>query len=118
MLRRLFGGDSSIQSISPNEAWERLSNKQTSAFLVDVREPWEFNNGHARGARNIPLSQFAQRITEIPGSRDVLLICQSGHRSMNAARLLRQRGAEQVFNVSGGTTVWRMHGLPMEGGRR
>jgi rhodanese-related sulfurtransferase len=118
VLRRLFSGDSSIPSINPKEAWERLSDKQAKAVLVDVREPWEFNSGHAKGARNIPLSQFARRVKEIPQGRDVLVICQSGHRSMSAARMLQQQGATQVFNISGGTTIWRMHGLPMDSGGR
>ena len=118
MLRRLFGGDPNIQSINPREAWERLSDKQTSAILIDVRETWEFNSGHARGARNIPLSQFGRRMQEIPKNREVMLICQSGHRSRDAARMLRQAEIPQALNISGGTTVWRMHSLPMEGGHR
>jgi len=57
---------------------------------------------------------LGQRANEAPKDRDVLLICQSGHRSMQAARLLRQRGLTRVTNVTGGTTVWKMSGLPME----
>jgi len=38
--------------------------------------------------------------------------------SMTAARLLQQCGITQVTSVGGGTTVWQMHGLPIEGGKR
>ena len=49
---------------------------------------------------------------------DVLVICQSGRRSMNAAHHMLQQGITEVTNVSGGTSVWSMHGLPLEGKRR
>ena len=118
VLERLFGGASKIPSVNPREAWERLSKGQPTPVLIDVRESWEFNSGHAKGAKNIPLSQLGKRVGEIPRNRDVLLICQSGNRSMNAANFLHQQGITQVFNVSGGTSVWRMHSLPLDGGKR
>ncbi len=118
MLERLFGGASKIPSVNPRDAWERLSSGQPAPVLIDVRESWEFNSGHAKGAKNIPLSQLNARVGEIPRNRDVLIICQSGNRSMNAANFLHQQGFTQVTNVSGGTAVWRMHGLPLDGGRR
>lgn len=118
MLERLFGGAAKIPTVNPREAWERLSDAQSKAVLIDVREPWEFQGGHAKGAKNIPLGQLGKRLAEIPRNREVLLICQSGNRSRSAAQFLQQQGITQVFNVSGGTTVWRMHGLPLDGGKR
>lgn len=118
MLQRLFGGGAKILSVNPREAWERLSGGPTTPVLIDVREAWEFTGGHAKGAKNIPLSQLGKRVGEVPRNREVLLICQSGNRSMTAANFLLEQGVTQVFNVSGGTTVWRMHGLPIEGARR
>jgi rhodanese-related sulfurtransferase len=118
VLERLFGSPAKVPSINPREAWERLSGGPPAPLLIDVRESWEFNSGRAKGATNIPLSQLGKRLGEIPRDREVLLICQSGNRSMNAARYLQRQGITQVVNVSGGTTVWRMHGLPLEGGKR
>ncbi len=110
----LFGGSGSrIPAISVQDAWERLSKEQDPPVLVDVRETWEFGRGHARGARNIPLGQVMQRLKEIPKDRDVLLICQSGNRSGNAAHALMQAGYTRIFNVSGGTNAWRLHHLPL-----
>jgi rhodanese-related sulfurtransferase len=114
MFRQLFGGEKrTIPSVNPQEAWKHLSAANSSSVLIDVREAWEFANGHARNAKNIPLSQLQQRLDEVPDDREVLLICQSGHRSMQAAKVLQHHGKMQVINVTGGTTVWRMHGLPM-----
>lgn len=118
MLERLFGGAAKIPSVNPREAWQRLSSGQPTPVLIDVREPWEYNSGHAKGSKNIPLSQLNKRVGEIPRDRDVLLICQSGNRSMNAANFLQHQGITRVTNVSGGTAVWRMHNLPLDGGKR
>lgn len=114
MLNRLFGGGAGVTSVNPREAWERMSGKPPSAVMIDVREVWEYKSGHAKGAKNIPLSQISSRVSEFPRDREILLICQSGNRSVTAARILQKQGVTQVVNVTGGTTVWRMHGLPLE----
>lgn len=114
MFQRLFGGGSAIPSMNAPEAWTHLQQKGSQALLIDVREDGEYRRSHAKGAKNIPLSQFQQRLREVPQNKDVLLICQSGHRSMQAAKLLQQQGWENITNVAGGTSVWKMHGLPME----
>lgn len=107
-----------VPEISAREAHDRLA--QTAAedeltpALIDVREVWEFRAGHAAGAVNIPLSQFRQRVEEVPRDRDVLFICHVGERSMMAARFARQQGVARAFNVDGGTDAWEAAGLPME----
>lgn len=114
MFQRFFGGANSIPAISASEAWRRLSQSDTQSILIDVREEWEYQRGHARGAKNIPLSQLRQRLPELPRDREILLICQSGHRSMQAAKMLYHQGIEQIVNVTGGTSLWHVHKLPME----
>lgn len=113
MFKRLFDIKGSIASITVQEAWERVKAPKAMAMIVDVREEWEFKQGHARGARNIPLSQLGQCLSEIPGDRDILLMCRSGHRSLQAAKFLQQQNVERVVNVSGGMLSWEMHRLPM-----
>ena len=112
MFKRLFDTRNSMASITVQEAWERLTAPKTTAMLIDVREAGEFKQGHARGARNIPLSQLGQRFREVPADRDLLLICRSGHRSLQAAKFFQAQGWERVTNVSGGMVNWGMHGLP------
>lgn len=114
MFQRFFGGANAIPAVSAPEVWKRLSQNGSRPVLIDVREEWEYQRGHAKGAKNIPLSQIRQRYQELPRDREILVICQSGHRSMQAAKFLQQQGIEQVINVTGGTSVWRMHGLPLE----
>ncbi len=114
MFKRVFETKGSIPSVTVQEAWERVTAPKTTAMIIDVRETWEFRQGHARGARNIPLSQLGQRFREVPADRDVLLICRSGHRSLQAAKFLLAERWEHVTNVSGGMSSWEMHRLPME----
>ncbi len=113
MFKRLFDIKGSIASITVQEAWERMKAPKTTAMMIDVCETWEFGQGHARGAWNIPLSQLGQRLNEIPADRDILLICRSGNRSLQAAKILQQQSWERVVNVSGGMSSWELHRLPM-----
>ena len=110
MVRRGAGG----ASVNTLEATQ-LINRQ-DAIVVDVRETAEFGKGHILNARNIPLSQFGTRCTEIDKfkAKPVILACETGNRSGSAASVLRKRGFEQVFNLSGGIAAWQQAGLPVE----
>jgi rhodanese-related sulfurtransferase len=82
-------------------------------LLIDVREPAEWQQGHAPNANLVPLGSLSTRVSDIPRDRDVLLICRSGNRSGAAQRQLLQLGYERVFNVSGGMNAWAAAGLPV-----
>lgn len=73
---------------------------QAGARLVDVRTPDEFAAGHIPGAINIPLQQLDSRLGELqPKDTAVVLYCRSGHRSGNAARLLKSNGFPAVHDL-------------------
>ena len=55
------------------------------AYIIDVREAMEFENGHIKGAINIPLSELREKANEIPKDKPVYLHCRTGQRSYNAA---------------------------------
>jgi len=82
-------------------------------FLLDVREPWEFAEGHVPEARLIPLGELERRVNDVPRDRPVLVICHSGQRSLAAATYLRQLGYPDVSNVDGGTGAWIEQGHPV-----
>ncbi|HLP97105.1 MAG TPA: rhodanese-like domain-containing protein [Sideroxyarcus sp.] len=84
-------------------------------FLLDVREPYEFAEVHAKGATLIPLGQLSSRLNEIAQykNKPVEVICRSGRRSAQGAEILRQAGFSQVANVEGGTNAWVGAGLPV-----
>lgn len=84
----------------------------TQASVVDVRERDEYDAAHVDGVRLIPLSEFGDRVGEVPSEGTVYLICASGARSARVTAFLRERGFDAV-NVIGGTNAWIAAGLPV-----
>ena len=72
------------------------------ASIFDVREEDEYELSHIKGAKNIPLSQFRDRLDEFPKDRNIYLHCRSGQRSYNAVLALQNLGFTRVYNISGG----------------
>ncbi|MEU8991359.1 rhodanese-like domain-containing protein [Streptomyces sp. NPDC048558] len=84
------------------------------AVLLDVREPYEWQAGHAPRAVHLPLSALAAG-AGLPAeaqARPLVVICRSGNRSRRAAELLVARGARAV-DVIGGMGDWVGAGLPV-----
>ncbi|MBW2023196.1 MAG: FAD-dependent oxidoreductase, partial [Deltaproteobacteria bacterium] len=75
---------------------------ENGAFIVDVREKYEWDVGHIANARHIPLSELRQRVDEIPKDEPVYFHCRSGQRSYNAVMALQHLGYENVYNISAG----------------
>jgi rhodanese-related sulfurtransferase len=105
-----------IQDMEPGELHQLLQNCKNGdcPVVVDVREPWEYRQGHVPGAVLIPLGQLSARLNELDPQRPVAVICASGNRSQSAAALLGQKGFKTVYNVSGGTGAWQYSGLALE----
>lgn len=82
--------------------------------VVDVREAWEYQQGHVPGAKLIPLGQLSNRLSELNPEKPVAVICASGARSQSAASLLGQKGFKTIYNVVGGTSAWMYSGLQIE----
>ncbi len=101
-----------IQEITPREAHARCSQ---GAVLIDVREDHERENGMAEGARGIARAELELDPGFHVPDRDseLILICQSGGRSMLAAQLLQQLGYPRIASVRGGTGRWILDGFPV-----
>lgn len=86
---------------------EEFKKNYRKAQLIDVREEKEFDGGHILGARNVPLSQMKQRITEIRPDQPVYMYCNSGSRTKQAAKIMRKkRGVEEMYTLKGGFKKW------------
>lgn len=83
-----------------------------NAFILDVREPWEYEQGHIKGAQLIPLGELSTRLDELPENGPIHVVCRSGNRSAQASALLVQAGRSDVINISGGMLAWAAAGLP------
>lgn len=76
------------------------------AFVVDVRIPESFNTKTVKNAVNIPIGELRSRINEIPKDRKVILICNSGYTSYVAARILIQKGFNNVYSFMAGMKLY------------
>jgi rhodanese-related sulfurtransferase len=89
------------------------------ALLVDVRERAEV----AQVAFDVPdlvvlpLSEFEQRFAELPRDRELVMVCQSGARSLKATYFLMYQGYTRVANMEGGINKWASKGVPIKGAR-
>ncbi|MEJ5209301.1 rhodanese-like domain-containing protein [Denitratimonas sp. CY0512] len=113
LLKTLFGFGG--EQVSVQQAVQRIN---AGALLLDVREPGEFNAGHALDAQPLPLDRIrAQRhaaLDALPAHNgELLLLCHSGVRSRLAQNLLGQRQDCRCINVRGGMAAWAAAGLPM-----
>jgi len=136
-----------VQTVSPTKAWEIISNNQR-AVLIDVRSSMEYLFvGHPSGSIHVPWidapewtvnpSHFITEVRKVmlggiglgAAGEDapVVLICRSGKRSLEAGKLLIEKGFNEVYNISEGfegeldehhhrstSRGWRFHGLPWE----
>jgi len=82
------------------------------ALLLDVREPHEWQAGHAPKARHIPLAQLPHRAGELPANKPIVTVCRSGNRSARAAAILAGTGRD-ASNLAGGMHAWARAGLPV-----
>jgi NADPH-dependent 2,4-dienoyl-CoA reductase/sulfur reductase-like enzyme/rhodanese-related sulfurtransferase len=85
--------------------WNELNS--TKAFLLDVRQPSEFDAGSIPGSVNIPLGQLRSRLGELPTDREIWVNCGVGQRAYYACRILSQHGL-QARNLSGGYSTYRV----------
>jgi hydroxyacylglutathione hydrolase len=100
-----------VEDVTASELKAMLSNGN-GLVIVDVREPWEYLQGHVPGSKLIPLGQLAMRTDELDPDKPVALICQSGSRSQSAAAVLGQKKFTKIYNVLGGMTDWQNAGFP------
>ena len=75
------------------------------AFLVDVRTPGEFAQGHVQGSVNIPLNTVGAQLNKFQNKKHIIVFCQSGMRSSQAKSILTQNGIVNVTNGGGWQSV-------------
>ncbi len=85
----------------PAEEWATWI-EENDAALLDVREPFEWEQGTLPGATLIAMGEIPQRMTELDPSRAHLVVCLSGARSLQVAMYLAGNGFTNVANMSGG----------------
>ncbi len=75
-------------------------------FLLDVREPHEYQIGNIPYAKLIPLGDLPKRVNELNSADEIVAHCKSGMRSAKAVEFLKQTGFRKVRNMKGGILAW------------
>ena len=104
-------GGGLASNISVDEAYAMY---QDGAFVLDVREPSEWDEFHVPGTTLIPLGELASRLTEAPRDRPIVVVCRSGNRSQEGRDILLDAGFTNVTSMDGGLNAWRTAGYPIE----
>ena len=89
-----------------------MREERPDLVIVDVREPFEWDEGHIEGAVHLPMGEAVRRITELPTDRPKAVLCAGGLRSSTVISALSHQGMTGWYNVSGGMTAWRKAGYP------
>lgn len=103
----------SYTEVNADEAADLLA--AARPFVLDVRTPGEFAQGHLQGAVLIPIQDLQRRLAELAPHKEepVFVYCRTGNRSTVAARLMLDAGFEQVINLRRGIVDWERAGKPV-----
>ena len=103
-----------FEALSPLLAVTKMNSADT--VIVDVREPHEYIKGHIEGSRNIPVEKIANQLASLEKhkTQPVIIVCQTGTRSIPACKTLINADFEDVYNISGGMQAWEDSKLPMK----
>jgi rhodanese-related sulfurtransferase len=110
-IAKTMGGSREIGTLEAT----RLMNAG-NALVLDIRENNEFNGGRIPRSKNIPLAEINKRLDEISKFKDkpVIVTCRTNNRSGSAARLLKQHGFTDIYQLAGGFGAWQQASLPVE----
>lgn len=89
-----------------------IADGRDDLFLLDVREPAEWQAGHVDGATHIPMSELGAAQGALPTDRPILCICRSGQRSAMVTGALERAGYD-AENLEGGLLAWVEARLPL-----
>ncbi|MCK5188908.1 MAG: rhodanese-like domain-containing protein [Methylococcales bacterium] len=101
-----------FKGLSPLLAVTKMNSVDT--VIVDVREPHDYIKGHIENSINLPLGKFSETIGSLEQykKQPIIVVCQSGARSVSACKTLTKSDFAEVFNIIGGMQSWEDNKLP------
>jgi rhodanese-related sulfurtransferase len=94
--------------ITPAEVKQRLASGE-KLRLIDVREPFEFQQAHIDGSELIPMRSVPQALPTLEAEDAPLIVfCHHGMRSLQVVSWLREQGVEQCVSMAGGIDRWSL----------
>lgn len=111
LLSNSFNG---YESISPLIAVTKMNDDKT--VIIDVREANEFLKSHIENAVNIPLGKLDEKLPSLEKHKThpLIVICQTGARSVPGCKTLTKAGFGQVYHMQGGMQSWEENKLPIK----
>ena len=101
-----FNAENIIKGLfKPLSPYKFHSREKENTFVLDVRTPEEFQLDHLDDATNIEVDSIRENLDRIPKDKKIYIYCGVGLRGYVAARILRQKGFKEVYNLSGGLKV-------------
>ena len=100
---------SKVSLISPAE----LNKVNKDILLIDVRTPGEYASGHLENSINIDYKadNFKDLISELDPNQEVYVYCKVGGRSARSAKVIKEMGFKNVYDLKGGIIAWEKEGL-------
>ena len=86
--------------------YDALQKQKGEVMLIDIRTPRDFETGHLPAAVNIPLTALRHNMNAIPHEKKVVLYCRYGAGSYAAARILINRGFDNIYILNGGLELY------------
>ena len=96
---------------------DAASMRDKGAFMLDVREPNEWEEFHMPDATLIPLGTLSSKLADVPKDKDIVVVCRSGNRSKQGRDILVEAGFTRVTSMAGGMNEWRAADLPTTSGK-
>ncbi|ORU94154.1 MAG: rhodanese [Cycloclasticus sp. symbiont of Bathymodiolus heckerae] len=95
-----------MHTITPIQLHDLINSAEDTPFLLDVREPNEFEYCHITGSQLMPMHSIPANIDQLPKNRPIVTICHHGMRSMQVAQFLLQNEFSDITNLTGGVHAW------------
>ena len=83
-----------------------LEHAEPHPFMLDVRQPWEYDLCRLDNCQLIPMGQVPNQLDELDKDRETVVICHHGIRSRQVGYFLEQAGFTNIINLRGGVNDW------------
>jgi len=87
-----------LKEITPKE----LINKISKVQLIDIREPYEVEDGNIEGSINIPMDSFLESLNQLDKSKQIVIYCNTGRRSKPVVYMTHKLHNIILYNLDGG----------------
>ena len=103
-----------FEQISAEQAQQLLTQADSEAVLVDIRDPQSFALSHPQGAFHLTNDTMVTLMNTVEFEQPVIVMCYHGISSQGAAQYLIHQGYDSVYSLEGGFEAWKRQALPCE----